>query len=78
MKRALCVIFLTGCSLLWPAGRLHAEESRAREEKPVKEVEITKEDRQVVRMIELLEMMEMLKDMELLEGEPKAVSEDKK
>ena len=79
MKRAVCALFLAGCQLLWSAAGLHAEENRAKKEKPAKDVEISSEDRQVIRMMELLQMMELLKDMKLLEGrEMKAASEDKK
>jgi hypothetical protein len=78
MKRTLCAIFLAGCPLIWPVTRLHAEENRPKEGKPAENVESSSEDREVVRMMELLAMMDLLKDMELLEGEIKAVSEDKK
>lgn len=78
MRRTLCAFSLAVCPLFWPAAGLHAEEHRAKEEKPAKKVEISSEDRQVIRMMELLQRMELLKDMDLLEGEIKAGSEDKK
>lgn len=78
MRRTLCAFFLAGFSLFEPAPGLPAEENRAKEEPPAEEVEISSEDRQVIRRMELLQLMELLKDMELLEGETKDVSEDKK
>jgi hypothetical protein len=78
MRRALCAFFLAAGPLFWPTAGLHAEEHRAKEEKPAKKVEISSEDRKVIRMMELLQRMELLKDLALLEGEIKAGSEDKK
>lgn len=42
------------------------------------EATLSREDQEVVRMMELLELMELLQDMELLEGEMETVLEDKK
>jgi hypothetical protein len=78
MRRGLCALSLAGFSLFWPVAGLHGEENRAKGKPPAEDVEISSEDRQVIRRMELLQLMELLKDMELLEGEVKAVSEDKK
>ena len=77
MRRILYAFFLAGFSLFLPAAGL-AEESRGAEEISAEKLEISKEDRQVIRKMELLQLMELLKDMDLLEGEIKADSEDKK
>ncbi|WP_027715014.1 hypothetical protein [Desulfuromonas sp. TF] len=77
MRRILCALFLAGMPLLLPASGL-AEESRETEEISAEKLEISDEDRQVIRKMELLQLMELLKDMDLLEREIKADSEDKK
>jgi len=79
MRRMICVFFLAGFPLLWPGTGINAAESRGPEKKPVEKVEISDNDRQVIRQMEVLQLMELLKDMDLLEGKKiKAVSEDKK
>lgn len=78
MKQALCALFLTGCSLIWPAASLPAEETQPIKKEPAEKTGISSEDRQIIKRLELLELMEFLKDMELLEGEIRAVMEEKK
>ena len=45
---------------------------------PAQKAEISSEDRQVIQHMQLLALMDLLKDMPLLEGETKAVPEEKK
>lgn len=78
MKQTLCALFLAGCSLLWPASNLLADENRPPEEESAETTRISSEDRQVIKRMELLELMKLLEDMELLEGEIKAVMEEEK
>jgi hypothetical protein len=77
MRRILYAFFLAGIPLFLPAAGL-AGASRGAEEFSAEKLEISEEDRQVIRKMELLQLMELLKDMDLLEGEIKADSEDKK
>ncbi len=78
MRRRLCTLLLAGSFLVLPVAGLHAEERQTKQEQPVKEAEISSEDRQVIRHMELLALMDLLKDMEILEGEKKVVPEEKK
>lgn len=65
MKKALCLLWLSGCTLLFLPPEVQAEESTAAQ-RPQGEINISAEDQKVIALMEFLQLMELLQDFEVM------------
>lgn len=71
MRETLCLLLLLGGLFLSPPAGLAAEEQPSPGE-PLEEVKISKEDQEIIKMMELLQRMDLLQDLDVM-----AASEEK-